>query len=127
MLHVNTRTSLKSNGSPDCSGSSTVKYSGTWWSAVSASESVTLVSTHAPTMRMPSAYCAIASGASTSSLLAISQPTRPSASRASHQSSITGGTTGGATGSATAAGDFALPGGATVFELAGGAALPASP
>ena len=50
------------------------------------------VSTYAPTMRWPSAYCAIESGASMSMRPDSSHPAWPSASRTSHQSSRTSGT-----------------------------------
>src|SRR5579863_5714622 len=49
-----------------------------------------LVSTYAPTIRCPSAYCATESGTSTSMRLESSHPACPLASRTSHQSSRIG-------------------------------------
>src|ERR1017187_6963746 len=68
------------------------------WSTPS---SCTVVSTYAPTIRCPSEYRLIDSGASTSSIRESSHPVRPCASRPSHQSSIAIG--GGTEASALAA------------------------
>src|SRR5665213_2476342 len=57
------------------------------------SGSFTCVSTYAPTILCPSAYRTSVSGASTSTMCEYNHPVCPCESRASHQSSITGGGT----------------------------------